>query len=350
MSNQDWSTGLICIRQEKHLARHLGLDLQVLRHLAESGDSYCEELLLHDPAKPDKDRQVVDVTGPLRRAQKRIQRTILLPKLVASAHSFGGVRGRHIKMNAEKHMRSQFAFTCDITDFYPSIHSKRLYKFLVEDQGCSPDVARLLTRLCTHRHHLALGLITSPLLAEQFLKPVDKRIARMAKEAGIEYTRYVDDITLSGPFDLRRSGFPGTIKSILKTYGFAANNAKDQFGRIGEPEVLITKLRVNRGHLDVSRKYYDELCRSLHDLRSLGVGGDFLGPYYTNGQMWGRVEFVSWVNHGRRRQLRRLFGLVNWSRARDEAFNRSLAVSRKMLKPLRSDVFPHEAVVEHYGT
>ena len=80
-------------------------------------------------------------------------------------------------MNAERHLRSQFAFSCDIMEFYPSIHSSRVYRLFAKIQGCSPDVARLLTRLCTYRYHLALGLITSPLLADQFLT-IDETLLR----------------------------------------------------------------------------------------------------------------------------------------------------------------------------
>jgi len=159
----------------------------------------------------------------------------------------------------------------------------------------------------------------------------------MARLHDLVYTRYVDDITLSGNFDLRRSGFPAVIKSILDTNGFSTNDAKDQFGRIGDAEFEITKLRANRGHLDVSRKYLDDLCCRLRELQTLGEGGEFAGAYYTRGQMWGRVEFVSWVNPGRRRQLRNLFNSVPWKKAADEAKKRSLVVCKKSLGPIRRD-------------
>lgn len=236
-------------------------------------------------------------------------------------------------MNAEQHLRSKFAFSCDISSFYPSIHSSKVYRFFAKTNQCSPDVARLLTRLCTHNYHLALGLITSPLIADQILKPIDKRIARMAEMSNLVYSRYVDDITLSGPFDLARSGFPKTIRRALETNGLLTNAAKDQFGRIGDPELLITKLRINRGRIDVGMKYLDELCRSLRDLQSLGRGSDFVGPYYTSGQIWGRVQFVSWVNPRRRHHLRKLYSGVAWKKVVQEADARGLVAAHKALVP-----------------
>ncbi len=325
---------MLRLRQEKHLAWVFGLDVPTVRSLAESVEAHCDELLLHDPAKPEKPRPVLDIRGDFRRAQQRIYKRILLPNLDPSDYSFGGVGGRHIKMNAERHAGSRFVFGCDITDFYPSIHSRRVYDFFAKEQECSPDVAHLLTRLCTYNHHLALGLITSPLLADQFLKPIDKRIAEMAKAMQLIYTRYVDDITLSSFFDLATSGFPGTLKRILQSCGFSTNPEKEQFGRIGDPEVLVTKLRFNRGRLDVSREYLDNLCDRLRDLRSLGHGGEFGGLYYTSGQMWGRVQFVSWVRPRRRQQLWKLYRSVPWKRVREEAQARRLVVCKKTLAPV----------------
>ncbi|MEK6676514.1 MAG: reverse transcriptase family protein [Planctomycetota bacterium] len=292
----------------------------------------------------------MDVRGALRKAQQRIQKRILIPRLLPSDFSFGCVRGRNIKMNAEAHKNSQFVFSCDITDFYPTIHSSRVYNFFSDNQGCSPDVARLLTRLCTYNHHLALGLITSPLIANHALTTVDFRIAQMASSVGLKYTRYVDDITISGPFDLHKSGFPDTIKRILSTHGFSTNDAKDQFGSLGDPEVLITKLRVNRGHLDISRKYFDEVCRVLVDLRNLGNGGLFVGPYYTSGQMWGRVQFISWVNPNRRKTLRDLHRSIPWKQVDAEAKKRGLIKYHRTLVPYRISDHRSENVLQNIAS
>ena len=51
---------------------------------------------------------------------------------------------------------------------------------------------------------LALGLITSPILADQMMDCVDDRIGGACRKAGLVYTRYVDDLTISGPYDLEQ--------------------------------------------------------------------------------------------------------------------------------------------------
>ena len=322
---------MLYIRQLKHLASHLGVSVEQLEKVAESPGSWCEELILHDPAKPNKERTVLNVIGPLRRIQDRLLRQVLLRKLPVSDFSHGGVRGRHIKSNVEPHLKSIFVFTTDISDFYPTISHNRVYRLFTQDFCCSPDVARICTKLCTYKHYLALGLITSPILADQVMRPIDLRIGAACQKAGLVYTRYVDDLTISGSFDLEESGFPALVHRILAEHGFTVNPQKNSFGRMADG-VPITKIRVNRGHLDVGKDYLTKLDTQLADAATLATGGDFQGPYYTEPQIWGRIQFVCWVNPGRHRVLLRKFREVCWKKVDEEARRRGLISTKKTLK------------------
>ena len=48
-------------------------------HSRSQPSRYYEDLLLIDPGKPGKIREVVNVTGPLRRAQESLHRRLLAP-------------------------------------------------------------------------------------------------------------------------------------------------------------------------------------------------------------------------------------------------------------------------------
>ena len=327
---------MLRIRQVKHLAYRLGVTVKVLEKVAEAPERWCEELVLLDPAKPTRPRDVLNVRGQLRQLQSRMLRNILLPALPVSHYSHGGVRGRHIKTNAEPHLESAFVFTTDISDFFPSISHDWVYQLYAESFSCAPDVARFCTKLCTHDHHLALGLITSPMLADQVLADVDERMVGACRSAGLVYTRYVDDLTISGSFDLQKSGFPELFQRILVEHGFSINPDKHCFGRI--TEVPITKIRVNRGHLDVRREYLAELERQLADAQKLAASDQFDGPYFTEGQVWGRVQFVCWVNPGRRRTLVRQFRAIRWNKVSEEAKRRGLVATKKSLTKRRANL------------
>lgn len=301
-----------------------------LVRVAESAARYCDELVVHDPRRPTKPRSVLSAHGPLRELQSRLYRHILLPRLQPSPHSHGGITERSILSNLNPHVASVFGFTTDISNFYPSIHNARVYRLFVGRFACSPDVARICTHLCTQDRHLALGLITSPFIADQIVDDLDQRIAYLCTSQGLVYTRFVDDITISSPFDLESSGFPALVDRIVDTCGFALNREKEDFGKI-EGGISITKLRVRNGKPDVAREYVAELERQISDATSLAADGPFQGPFFTKDQIRGRVSFVCRIRPGRRFQLWRRFQAVPWDAAWEVGLNRGLVVCRRQV-------------------
>jgi RNA-directed DNA polymerase len=320
---------MLFIRKINHLAERLAVSPANLERLVDSPEQFIDELLVCDPRRPNKPRKVLDVHGSLRRAQRILHREILRRKLKPTSHSYGSVRGRDIKANALAHARSRFVFKTDISNFYPSVHHSRVYRLFAGEFGCSPDVARFCTRMTTFRHHLALGLITSPILADRLLLTIDQRIGAACRNANLRYTRYVDDITISGAFDLHRSGFTSLVEGVLEEHGFQVNRQKHEYGNLNDDSIAITGVRIVDGRLDVQRDYAEELERQLADAASLALGGDFQGPYYTRDQIHGRIRFVCWISPQRKSRLLRKFRSINWDAASIEAQRKGLVASRR---------------------
>lgn len=303
------------------LARRLAIREGYLYSLLNRFDEFVEELTISNPATPDKVRKVISTRPPLRSEQSKFYRWVLLPNLCRSQYSHGGVRGRSPRTNALAHAGQTFVYTTDVSDFFPSIHYGRVAA-LFSRLGCSDKVAALCARLCTYNARLEQGLVTSPILADQFMRPVDEQIGKACKELGLVYTRYVDDISISGPFNFEKSGIPSLVRRILRYNGFRAKEEKEQFGSLRDG-TAITKLRVLGDRLDVQGSYITELERQLRDHAILGQGKLwFQGPYYTQAQLWGRVEFVSWVNPRRRGYLYGMLNKINWPKVQEEAEKR----------------------------
>jgi RNA-directed DNA polymerase len=313
---------LLNIHTPRELASLIQTSLPELHAILRRADDFCEELVLLD-----SNREVINPCGMLRRFQDRFHCRVLLPRLGRSPNSHGGVAGRSILTNALPHVNNCFVFTTDIADFYPRIHQQRVFRLFCA-LGCSDEVARLCTRLCTYRHRLEQGLITSPIIADQLMRPVDRRIAGVCRKHGLVYSRFVDDLAISGPFDFRSSSFPKLIKGILAQHGFETNPAKDRVGSFSKG-AMITNLRVSRGHLDVRKDYGREVERQLLDAASLCQGGPFVGPYYTKAQMYGRVCFICWVNARRRRTLHSLLNRIDWIQLRTEGQRRGYEAVKK---------------------
>ncbi len=319
------------------LARRLAIRENRLYDLLNRFDNYVEELVITNPLKPDKVRKVISTRPPLRDVQRKFYRWVLLPNLARSQHSHGGVPGRSIRTNALAHVGQNFVYTTDVSDFFPSIHYERVRAMFVR-LGCAESVAALCTRLCTYNARLEQGLVTSPILADQMMTSVDQQIGKACQELDLIYTRYVDDISISGPFNFERSGIPGLVRRILRCNGFKAKEEKEQFGSFSDG-TTVTKLRILGNRLDVQGSYITELERQLRDHAHLGDGKwRFTGPYYTQDQLWGRVEYVCWVNPKRRGQLYGLLNKIKWDKVREEAAKRKfVARTRGSCKLLQNE-------------
>jgi len=300
-----------------------------LAEVAEAAPSYYEELVLIDPARPNKIRGVLNVVGPLRRMQRQLHDQVLAPARRPTKYSHGGIRGRNIRTNAAPHLGSTFFYTTDIADFYPSVHYTAVYKLFVDDFACSPHVARVCTKLCTRDFHMPLGLITSPILADCLMERADRRIGLMCERSGLVYSRYVDDITISGSYPVHSGSYPKLVAQILREYGFRTNPRKEGMGPISESR--ITKLCIRRGRLDVSPEYLAEIASQLKNAALLSRAVNTAGPYYTPSQILGRIQFVAWVNPGRRRALMRVYRSIDWRAVEREAAARGLVRLRKGL-------------------
>jgi len=254
---------------------------------------------------------LVEATGYLKTIQRRILDSLLL-RVPRSASSFGQAKGRTIKDNAEVHARSKFIIKLDIKDFYPSVHSTKVYKFFIEKQECSPDVAHILTALTTYNYSLPLGTSTSPMLADLIVKPIDVRINGMANKVGLKYTRYVDDLTMSGNFPLER--ITRMVIKVLRQSGFKTKKEKLIYYRpiqLGE-ERIITGVRIENGHISAPLDYVSaletELKNAIYQSKRKEVNGEFQNREHYRG----KITYVKWLDPKLGEKLLKLYRKVKW--------------------------------------
>ena len=175
---------------------------------------------------------------------KGVQRWILafiLRQVAASSQSTGFRPGDSIVKNSEPHSHQNFVFNADIEDFFPSITVNRvvgLYKHL----GYTSEVAFGLGRLTTLRGRLPQGAPTSPDTANLICRNLDKRITGLCDARGWTYTRYCDDLTISGDRSIGRDS--ELIARIVREEGFRLNARKTHVSRQNSRQV-VTGLVVN---------------------------------------------------------------------------------------------------------
>jgi RNA-directed DNA polymerase len=330
---------MLGIQKIEHLARHLATTPERLVEVAQTAASFCEELELTDPAQPAKPpRRVLNVVGDLRRFQTRLLRNLFSRKHRPSIFSHGGVPGRHIKSHAEMHLDSVYAFPTDVANFYPSVSNDRVFRLFLKEFGCHPEVANVCTKLCTHRHHLALGLITSPILADRIMMPIDRRLAAMCHKQGLVYSRYVDDLIISGRFPITSGSYPRLLCKVLSSCGLRVNPKKHMDGFEGSGRLddgkYITKLEISRRRIRVRKAYLEEVGKQLSDAARLAEGNPMEGCYYTANQIHGRIHFIWWINAGQAAALEGRYRATNWAKVAAEAAARGLVAPTKELRKI----------------
>lgn len=245
-------------------------------------------------ATPGEFRQL-SVPKPTLRA---IQRVILDEALVycgasQSAHAY--VRDRSIITNAQVHVGARSFIKIDIKDFFPSVGVDRVERVFLA-LGYGTEVARLLTRLCTFEGGLPQGAPTSPALSNAVLTELDASLQTFADTHGLKYTRYADDLILSGKaisLDL----YP-LATDLVELHGFRVNPLKTRL--MTKPsKIVLAGISISSGGLKVPRKFKRDARQASHKLLRDGLAAfqtaDGFDPFAVDraiGRLlfWQRVE------------------------------------------------------------
>ena len=115
---------------------------------------------------------------------------------------FGGLRKKDAVKNARYHQGNKYFFLTDLKDFYPSVNSLSVEKSL-RKEGFYPDVARIITRLCTKNGVIPQGCPTSSFLASLVVFHSANDLFEGYQKDGLKVSIYIDDITLSSPTDFK---------------------------------------------------------------------------------------------------------------------------------------------------
>ncbi|MBN8553237.1 MAG: RNA-directed DNA polymerase [Caulobacterales bacterium] len=113
----------------------------------------------------------------------------------SSVHSF--VTGKSVATNGKLHVCQSYVGSIDIENYFGSITKAMVQRLLLEN-GFLDDEVSLISALTTLNDTLPQGAPTSATLSNAILYGFDCDMAMSCEEAGLVYSRYADDITISG--------------------------------------------------------------------------------------------------------------------------------------------------------
>ncbi len=228
------------------LARALGLESSHLIATATDADR------LYRLAKPivkadGSMRQPFDALPALKSIHRQLK-TRILARVVYPAYLTGSLVGRDYRVNADLHKGSKIVICEDISNFFPSVKAAAVLDVWQCFFNLPPDVAELLTKLCTKDGALPQGAIPSSYLANLVLWRLEPELQARLAASGLVYSRYVDDIAVSSKRFLSRpdqTQIIGAIYGMLSKAHLTAKRRKHETFTSSQ-RMVTTKLVVNK--------------------------------------------------------------------------------------------------------
>jgi len=248
---------------EDDLSEVLNIPLGRLKEIARDINKHYRFTKIRT-GKKNKLRDTFIAKPELRRIHDSININIL-DKIDFPIEIRGGVRGRSVSSNASVHQNKINIACFDIKDFYPSTPPAKVFRSFTSI-GISPKPARLLTRLVT-LDSLPIGFATSPKLSALVLIKLSRRIKNFVKKFNVEHSIWIDDLTLSGNYPLKklRSG----IKTIVKDEGYRLNEEKTEFRYRRQPQ-FVNSINVN-GELTATKERVERVKLAIHISKKYGI-------------------------------------------------------------------------------
>lgn len=168
-------------------------------------------------------RTIYEPSKILKFVQRNILNNVLLERPI-SMYAKAYYPGLSLNDNAMMHVNKKMILKLDIKDFFDNISFMSIYKACFPIEYYPFSVGMLLANLCTLNDHLVQGAPTSAYISNLVMRDFDENVGRFAEKFGISYTRYSDDMTFSGNFEVRP--LIKMINKLLYKKGFRLNKSK----------------------------------------------------------------------------------------------------------------------------
>jgi RNA-directed DNA polymerase len=247
-----------------HLARLLGFDLKALAHITISTEKSYRTFSI--PKRRGGTRIIASPYPALAHCQRWLYEN-LLKNIDQGEHSYAYCSGKSIINNATLHLNSEEMLKVDIINFFGSIELNRVIT-IFKNLGYTNSLSFHLASICCYKGALPQGACTSPIISNIIAKRLDRRLAGLCKNLDLTYSRYADDITISGNHIPK--SLINFIEKIMEDEGFSINKEKTVFKVKGQKKI-VTGLNVSGAEVRVSKKYRREFRKDAYFLLKNGI-------------------------------------------------------------------------------
>lgn len=276
------------------LRKKMGVKKKYFYRVLFSHDKFYREIMV--PKRKNGQFRKLSVPSM---ALKNMQRWILdsiLYKISVNENATGFVPSRSIVTNAYNHLAKKYILKLDIKDFFPSIGFGKVLD-VFQKLGFTKEISSALANICIYKDELPQGAPTSPYLANIICKQMDSRISSLCKKYKLNYTRYADDITISG--DRRVFWIEKQIEKIVDSCHFTLNKEKTVRLKPGDRK-RVTGIIVNE-KISVPKNIKRTLRKNIYYIEKHGLDShldriQFTGlPYQYIRHLYGIASFIQMV-------------------------------------------------------
>lgn len=273
--------------------------------------------------------RIIEAPKPrLRETQRRLLRR-LIAEIPAHPAARGFVPGSSVAAFAWPHSDRPVVLRVDLRHCFESIPVARV-RAVFAQAGYPPHIARTLAQLCTtatpadalvdiptahagllRGRHLPQGAPTSPQLANLVMRSLDRRLAGYSRKHGLRYTRYGDDLALSGD-SMDPYAALWMVSQVVRAEGFTIHPDKVRIMYTHQQQRLAGLVVNDRPQ--VARAEYDNLRALLHNAARDGAASQNRdGHPDFRAHVYGRIAWVGATGVQRRRRLVELAEAVDWT-------------------------------------
>lgn len=310
-----------------HLAKKIGITSGELWFLVRNKNKVYKTYKVE---KKNKGLRTISAPSKqLKFVQRWILENILYKnEMGPSVHGF--IPGRSIVSNAEPHVNRDLVLGLDIKNFFPSVTLPRV-RGLFSSFGYNEEIAWGLAELATFEFKLPQGAPTSPMIANLITRNMDLEFEKYCRKRLLSYTRYADDISISGGRKLPL--YVNDITQIINDEGFEINSDKTRIVGKGSCQ-KVTGIVVN-DKLNLNKKKRKKLRAVINNCIKQGpIKANCYNIPYFKEWLNGELAFAMMVNKEKMKPMLELFRQIDWTEYDEwvKSLNADEAIQRRIKK------------------
>lgn len=254
------------IYNEEHFSFLVGYEETFLNNICFVKEKYYHSFSI--PKHNGKRRQINEPYPTLKEIQNWILKNILY-QIPISKYAKAYVKHKGIKDNVKFHKNQNVVIKLDIKNFFDSITYKDVYT-IFRGIGYTRNLSHLLANMCILNNKLPQGSPCSPVLSNIYFKSIDERLGAYFTSLKFRYTRYSDDITISG--DINNSQIHAILSFVKKLFSeknLKLNESKTKILRRHQCQ-FVTGVVLNK-KLTAGKKIKKEIRQQMYYIKKFGL-------------------------------------------------------------------------------